>query len=54
MAIAIFNIVMGLIAIIGGLSGRFVFIGTSSSWVLVLIGLVILGLGVSQLVRRRR
>lgn len=54
MAIPIFNIVMGVLAIIAGLSGRFVFIGTSSSWVLVAIGLVILGLGVSQLLRRRR
>lgn len=51
MGTAIFNIVMGVLAILGGLSGEVVLLGTHSSTALIVIGAVIGGLGVFQLIR---
>lgn len=53
MGAAIFNIVMGLIAIGAGLTGR-PFIGTDSPYIMIAIGAAIFGLGVYQLIKSRR
>lgn len=47
------NIVMGIIAIIAGLSGR-VLIFTNSPALLIIIGVGILGLGIYQVAQKRR
>lgn len=54
MGTAIFNIVMGVLAILGGLSGDVVLLGTHSSTALIVIGGVIATLGVYQLIRAGR
>jgi len=51
MGSAIFNIVMGVAAILAGLSGEVVLLGTHSSTALIVIGGVIATLGVYQLIR---
>ena len=48
----IINIVLGLVMIGGGLSGKFVFWGTQGPWPLVAIGVFFVGLGVFRMVRR--
>jgi uncharacterized membrane protein HdeD (DUF308 family) len=47
------NIIIGILLIIAGLSGRFALIGTGSSSALAAIGAVILVWGIVQVVRRR-
>ena len=53
MGTAIFNLVVGGLSIAAGLSGRFTFVGTNSSTVLVVVGIGIAGLGLYQLIKRR-
>jgi hypothetical protein len=54
MGAAIFNILMGVGAIIGGLSGKLTLFGTQSSTALVVLGGGIAALGVWQLIRNQR
>ncbi len=53
MSRGILNIVIGGVALPGGLSGRLVLIGTQSSAAFAAIGAAILGLGVYQVIRAR-
>ena len=48
------NIVIGILLIVAGLSGRFSLIGTSSSGGLAIFGVVILIWGIVQVARQRR
>lgn len=50
----IFNIVIGLVMLVGGLSGKLAFFGTNSPGILALVGAVVTGLGIFQTVRHRR
>ena len=50
----ILNIVVGLIFIAGGLSGKLVFIGTDSGGLLSVFGLVLIGLGVYRISQGRK
>ena len=54
MGTAIFNIVVGLICLAGGYSGRFTFIGTNSAGLTMAIGGAITALGVYQLIKNKR
>ena len=54
MGTGIFNIIVGVLSILAGLSGRFAFIGTDSPWPLIALGVVIAGLGVYQIMKARR
>ncbi len=54
MGTGIFNLVVGLLALGAGLSGKFTFVGTNSSTVLVVIGAIIAALGVYQIARSWR
>lgn len=47
------NIIIGLVMIIGGATGKLALIGTQSSKALVVLGVVLLGWGVFQIVRNR-
>ncbi len=47
----VINIVLGIIFIIGGLTGRMVLIGTQSGPALALVGLALLGLGIYRMTR---
>jgi len=47
------NIVIGILFIIGGLSGRFALIGTSSGGALVVVGVLLLIWGIVQVARNR-
>jgi hypothetical protein len=47
------NIIIGLIMIIGGATGKLALIGTQSSGALVAVGVVLLGWGVFSLVRNK-
>jgi hypothetical protein len=47
------NIIIGIIFIIGGLSGKIVLIGTDSSMALVGVGAALVVWGIVQVVRRR-
>lgn len=51
---AYWNIIFGLVAVGAGLSGQLTLFGTNSPWALVALGAAIFGLGVFQLIRRRR
>ena len=48
-----FNIIFGLIMLVGGLSGEMVLIGTQSSDALTILGGVILAIGIFQVIRKR-
>lgn len=48
------NIVIGGIMIVGGLSGKLALIGTNSSGALVAIGFGVLGWGIYQVARKKR
>ena len=50
----IFNIVIGLIMLVGGLSGRLALIGTNNSTILAAIGAAVLAFGVYRTVKDRR
>lgn len=54
MGAGIWNIVMGLAAIAAGASGRFVFIGTNSGLVLILVGVAFVIWGGVQIFRTQR
>jgi hypothetical protein len=54
MGAAIWNILLGAVMLIGGLSGKLSLIGTHSSPLLAVVGAVILGYGVWQMVRLKR
>lgn len=47
----VFNIILGIVFIIGGLSGRLVLLGTHSGIALAALGVVLLGLGVYRMTR---
>ena len=49
----ILNIVIGLVFIVGGLSGRLVLLGTGSGAALAVLGVVLVGLGSYRLINRR-
>jgi uncharacterized membrane protein YgaE (UPF0421/DUF939 family) len=53
-AAGIWNLLFGLAALAAGASGRFHFIGTNSSTLLMVVGGAIAALGVYQLVRARK
>jgi hypothetical protein len=48
------NIIVGILLILAGLSGRFALLGTGSSKALVVFGAVVLVWGLVQMARRRR
>jgi hypothetical protein len=48
----VINIIIGIVFIIGGLSGHLVLLGTGSGIALAVLGLVLVGLGVFRLVQR--
>jgi uncharacterized membrane protein HdeD (DUF308 family) len=48
------NIILGIIFIIGGLSGQLVFIGTSSSALIVAVGFVLVIWGAYRMYQRRQ
>lgn len=50
----VWNMVFGAVAIVAGLSGKFVLLGTGSPWALTAVGVGIFGYGVYQFVRARR
>jgi len=54
MAVGIFNVVIGIAMIGGGLSKSFTLLGTNSWEALVGLGVVIAGLGVYQIVQTKR
>ena len=47
------NIIFGLIMIIGGATGSFVLIGTSSSTGLLVVGVLVFGYGIKNLMDDR-
>ena len=49
-----FNIIIGIIFIIGGLSGKLALIGTSSSPAIIAFGAGLVAWGIYQVVQRRR
>jgi hypothetical protein len=49
----IINIVIGLVFIVGGLSGGLVLIGTQSGLALAAIGVLFVGLGIFRMVSSR-
>ncbi len=49
-----FNIIIGLVFVIGGLSGKLALRGFNSPELLAAIGAVMIVWGISQMVRRRR
>jgi hypothetical protein len=51
---AVANIVLGLVSVVAGLSGRFVLPGTSSGTALVGVGAVVAVVGVVQIAKRGR
>lgn len=46
------SIILGLVMIIGGLTGKLVFIGTNSGGLLALLGVFVLGRGIYRVTRR--
>lgn len=46
------SILLGIFAIIGGLTGSFVLRGTDSSGALIVVGVVMIGRGIYQLAKR--
>jgi hypothetical protein len=48
----VFNIIIGLVFIVGGLSGSLVMIGTQSGVALAVLGVVLVGLGAFRVIRR--
>lgn len=46
------NIIFGVVFVIGGLSGQLALIGTNSSGALVVVGLLMAGYGVYQVTRK--
>jgi hypothetical protein len=54
MSAGVWNLIIGVLAILAGLSGRFTLIGTHSSTALYVVGACIAALGVYQLVRNAR
>tara|TARA_B100000609_G_scaffold111168_1_gene88284 strand:+ start:11878 stop:12039 length:162 start_codon:yes stop_codon:yes gene_type:complete len=53
MGAAIWNIVIGIVMIIGGLSGKLALIGTNSGTALAVVGLGLTGYGAYQMVNNR-
>ena len=51
---AYINIVIGLLFVAGGLSGRFALFGTNSPEALAAVGLIPIGMGVYQIYQRRK
>jgi hypothetical protein len=49
----VWNIIIGIIFIIGGLSGRVVLLGTQSSGALTVVGVGLVIWGVVQMIRQR-
>ena len=49
----VFSIVLGLIMIVGGLTGKLVFIGTNSGMLLALFGVFVLGRGIWRVKQQR-
>ncbi len=47
----VINIILGIIFIIGGRSGRLVLLGTHSGVALAVLGVVLLGLGIYRMTR---
>jgi len=47
------NIIIGLVMIIGGATGKLALIGTQSSGALVVFGVLLLGWGIYQIVKSR-
>ena len=49
----LFNIVIGIAVIIGGLSGKFALLGTNSGKALAAVGLIPLGMGLYQMYKAK-
>ena len=49
----IINVILGLLMVAGGLSGKFVLLGTSSGVLLAVFGGAVAGMGVYSLVKGR-
>ena len=54
MGAAIFNIVVGLVCLVGGATGQFALIGTNSTTAMAVVGGVILAIGIYQAVRHKQ
>lgn len=53
MGSAIFNIIFGIVCIVGGATGKLALIGTNSGPALAVVGAGVTGLGIYQLWRRQ-
>lgn len=53
MGVAIFNLIVGVLCIVAGASGKFMFVGTNSPTILIAVGVGICALGLYQLIKRR-
>ncbi len=49
----IFNIIVGLIMVVAGLSGKFALFGTKSSGLLAVVGAIVAGYGIYRTVKGR-
>ena len=50
----VFNIIIGVAFIIGGLSGKLVLIGTQSGIALAVLGVALVGLGIYRAISQRK
>lgn len=49
----VFNIIIGIVFIVGGLSGQLVLIGTNSGPALAGVGVLLIGLGIFRIVKAK-
>ena len=54
MGAGVFNLLLGLVGLVGGLSGRLALLGTNSSVALAVVGGLIAAYGAYQIIRSRR
>mgnify|MGYP000887103659 CR=1 FL=1 len=54
MSAGIWNMLLGVAAIVAGASGRFTLVGTNSTTLLVVVGVAMFGYGLFQTVRHGR
>ncbi len=47
------SIILGIIMIVGGLSGKLVFIGTNSGGLLAIVGVFVAGRGIYRMMNRQ-
>ena len=54
MGTGIFNIVIGGVMIVGGAMGELALLGTNSSPAIVVVGVIVAGMGVVQIIKLKR